>query len=332
LKTTPGRTALAATTALLIAFVGGSAVNAGLARETPSRFDPEGRVMLPLLESFSPVARPIAIRYDPLSFVDPMALPRAFSLTAAPGQRRDRQPVRVLLNARLRLPAGEYEVEVKASDKASPERQNVIGLQLGREGRSVETWKATLEPGSTQSFRVALPLDAEFVGLRGSREVEQAVESLRWKVLSVQPVSRRYEAPTILSAADFGIARVFFHDSGAYSEREGFWLRGRSTVRMTLVKSQDTAESFIFAVHSGGRANTATFSAPGWEQRLDLEPGVTQRIVVPARAGEHFAPLSISTADGFIPAETTPGSRDRRLLGVWVAFIHDDTSRTSEVP
>jgi hypothetical protein len=332
LKATPGRTALAATTALLMVFVGGSAVAASLVRETASRFDPEGRVMFPLLESFSPVARPIAIRYDPISMVNPMDLPRVFSLTATPGQRRDRQPVRVLLNARLRLPAGEYEVEVTGSDKATSDKPNVIGLQLGREGRAVETWKATLEPGSTQSFRVVLPLAAEFVGLRGSREVEQAVESIRWRVLSVQPVSLRHRAPTVLSAADFGVARVFFHDSGAYAERDGFWLRGRSTVRMTLVKSHDAAESLTLAVHSGERANAATFSAPGWEGRLDLAPGVTQRIVVPARPGEHLAPLSISTADGFVPAVTTPGNRDRRLLGVWVAFIPDDTSRTSEAP
>ncbi len=332
IRSSPDRTALSATAMLLVVFLGGSAASAALVRGSSSRFDPEARVSLPLLESFSPVTRPIAVRYDPLSIVSPTDLPPLFSLAATPGQRVDRQPVRVLLNARVRLPAGEYEVEVKGSGAPASAAPSAIGLQLGREGRPVQTWRTSLGPGSSERFPVALPFDAEFVGLRGSREVEQAVASLRWSVITVEPTSQRHKVPTLLSAADFGPARIFFHDSGVYAEREGFWLRGRSTIRMTLVKSQDAVDSLTLAVHSGARANSATISSQGWEQRLELVPGVTQRIVVPARAGEHVASLSIATTDGFVPADVFPGSKDRRLLGVWVAFIPGDISRTSEVP
>ena len=80
-----------------------------------------------MLETFNPVVRPIAAKYDPLSVVRAAELPPLFSLSAIPGQRRSRQPLRVALNARFRLPAGEYEVTVKGSDEAGTVPQSDAG-------------------------------------------------------------------------------------------------------------------------------------------------------------------------------------------------------------
>jgi hypothetical protein len=54
-------------------------------------------------------------------------------------------------------------------------------------------------------------------------------------------------------------------------------------------------------------------------------------VTVPSKEGERYIPLTITSTDGFVPADVEQ-SRDRRLLGAWIAFIPDDTARTSAAP
>ena len=100
---------------------------------------------------------------------------------------------------------------------------------------------------------------------------------------------------------------------------------------MTLLKVREEDSGVLLAVHSGARPNVVTLATPGWSKSLELIPGVTERVTVPSRPGERFIPLTITSADGFVPAEIEQ-SRDRRLLGAWIAFIPDDIARTSATP
>ena len=100
---------------------------------------------------------------------------------------------------------------------------------------------------------------------------------------------------------------------------------------MTMLKMRESDPGVLLAVHSGARPNVVTLATPGWSQKLELVPGVTERVTVPSKEGERFIPLTISTTDGFVPAEIEQ-SRDRRLLGAWIAFIPDDIARTSATP
>jgi len=328
--TSAGRSALAVTigaTGLLI-----TAVTASAALTASSRFDVEGRVMFPLLETFDPVARPLAVRYDAFSVVEPHQLPPLFTVSAVPGGRTDPQPVRVVLNARFRLPAGEYVLDLKGSNSAGQAPPNgTIALQVGREGRPVQAWPLTLPAGGHVQERFQLPLDAEFVGFRASKPVEQNIAELRVTALKVVEARRRFRTSTVLSAAAFEPATLFFHDSNAYAEPDGFWVKGRSAANVTLRKARNSDSGLTLAIHSGARPNAVTLSRAGWSQKLDLVPGTTQRVTIPTKVGEEFVPLTIAAAEGFVPAEIEP-SRDRRLLGAWIAFIPDDTSRTSSVP
>ena len=45
--------------------------------------------------------------------------------------------------------------------------------------------------------------------------------------LTIVDAGRRFESPVVRSSADFGSARVFFHDGDSYPEAEGFWVKGR---------------------------------------------------------------------------------------------------------
>ena len=176
-----------------------------------------------------------------------------------------------------------------------------------------------------------VPLDAEFVGFRAPRSVEQTIAELRVSPVSVVETRKRVPVGTVLSVAQFPPARIFFHDSNAYPESEGFWVKGRTTVRMTLLKVTETDLGVRLAIHSGARPNAVTLATPGWSRTLDLVPGVTQRVTVPSNPGERFIPLTVSSADGFVPAEVER-SNDQRLLGAWIAFIPDDIARTSAIP
>lgn len=332
LKTSsPGRAALLATTTATLVFIALVSATSVTLSESTTRFDVERRPLFPLLETFDPVARPIAVRYDPFSITNPAELPPLFTASAVPGERTDPQPVRVLLNARFRLPAGRYLLDLRGSESAGNVPNPSIALQLGREGRPIEGWPLKLGPGERASREFDVPLDAEFVGFRASRSVEGTIAELRLSPLAVVETRKRFPAGTVLSAAVFAPARVFFHDSYSYPEAEGFWVRGRTTASMTLLKTRESEAGILLAVHSGARANIVTVATPEWSQRLDLVPGVTQRITVPSKVGERFIPLTIESTGGFVPAEIE-ASRDRRLLGAWISFIPDDIARTSATP
>ncbi len=326
-----GRAALAAAFATVAVFIVVVTLSAAVVPDATTQFDVEGRSLFPMLETLDPIARPIAIRYDALSVVRPAELPPLFRLSAGPDQRIERQPVRVVLNARFRLPAGKYVLDLKGSDSAGSLPDASLALQVGREGRPLETWPLTLGRGQHAKREFDLPLDAEFVGFRAARAVEGAIAKLSVSPRDVVESRKRFPAGTVLSAAMFGPVRIFFHDSSSYPEGDGFWVKGRTTVRMTMLKVKEEDSGVLLAVHSGARANVVTLATPGWSKSLELVPGVTERVTIPSRQGERFIPLTITSANGFVPAEIQR-SRDRRLLGAWIAFIPDDIARTSATP
>ena len=323
-----GRAALVATTAVTLVFISVVSATSFVFSDRSRRFNVERRVLFPMLETFDPTARPLAVRYAPLAIVSPDELPPLFTLSAVPGERTDPQPLRIVLNARFRLPAGEYVLDVTGSESAGTVPNASIALQIGREGRPLVTWPLTLRPGERTQQRFHVPLDTEFLGFRAGRPVEPTIAELRITPVDVVDVRRRFRTSTVLSAATFAPATIFFHDGNAYPEREGFWVKGRATTQITVQKTRETEPGVLLAIHSGPRPNAVTLSTPGWSQTLELVPGVTQRVVVPTTEGAEFMPVTIATSGGFVPAEVE-ASRDRRMLGAWIGFVADDASRTS---
>jgi hypothetical protein len=321
-STTPGRAALRVTLAAVCV----STIVASVAASLPAaprqrRFDPEARLSFPILDTFDTIARPLAIQYHPLSIVSPSVIPPLYLAKAVSGQRLAPQPLPVILNARFRLPAGDYEVEIDGSN-AEQFLDGSVGLQVGREGSPLRTWSMKLAPSETWRQRFSLPIDAEFVGFRAAPEVEREIKTLRLRPLTIVDGSLRLKTASVIAAAPFGSLTVFFHDAVAYSEPDGFWVRGRARLRATIAESGESAESIVVQVHSGARPNTVTLTTPRWSERLELVPGVTREVRVPSIPDERLVPLTITTSSGFVPAEVQPGNRDRRLLGCWVAVAH----------
>jgi hypothetical protein len=280
------------------------------------RIDLGARARLAALDGFDARARPASMIYDPLrkgAAVD--ALPQLV-LSVHPMQRSDPQPVRVIHNGRFSLPAGSYTIAVDFNDR-TPDRAHPLSLQIGRNGPPLQTWSMQPQPRQHWETSLWLPVDANFVGLRGPVELERAVESITITPTAVIDSGDRPRIPVVLAAASYPAASVFFHEEQMYPEGAGFWTAGAHASRMTVAVPAGQTTPVTLHVHSGGTPNIATFSTFGWTQRVALKPGQAADVELPMFPSG-VIPLTIDVESGFSPKDTDPASTDPRFLGIWV--------------
>ncbi len=281
---------------------------------------PDSRSRLPMLDSYDRSARPHAVVYNRLTFANASDIPPLMTLAASPGLRPGGQPVRVLLNARYALAAGEYEVEIGGLPGTAT-AHGYVALQLGRTGSPFAEWEATIPPNGVWRQRFSLPVDVEFVGFVGTADLEQAT-SLRIRPISIVDKSTR-EANVhglmfnVLASVAFPTASIFIHDEDVYPESSGVWVHGESTTVMT-VAPKNPREGITLRVHSGAAPNAATLSTTTWGERIELTPGTSREVHIPPPAKPGPFLLRVQTERSFVPAEIMPGSNDRRILGIWI--------------
>lgn len=274
------------------------------------------RSRLAALDGFDTRVRPAAVIYDPLRKGAAGDVLPQFSLGVRPLQRTSPQPVRVIHNGRFSLPAGTYTVDVSFGDQVPPEPMP-LSLQIGRVGPPFQSWSLKPVPGETWHTSLWLPVDAAFVGLRGSAEMERAITAISITPTAVVDAGARPLLPPVLSAASYPGASFFFHMEQMYPETEGFWTVGGGAADVTLAVPPERSTPVVLRIHSGGQANTATISTFGWRRRYMLTPGHVVDVELPAATGG-VLPLTITTTSGFSPRDLDPASGDPRFLGVWV--------------
>jgi hypothetical protein len=239
-------------------------------------------------------------------------------LLARPGLRTAPQPVELLWNARFALPAGEYRVELRRPAPTSLINPT-LGLQIGRVGPPLEEWRVD---GDVSIHRLVLPIDAIFVGFRGSPDLAQQHGELRISPALIVDEGRRVRRPAVLSARRYGAVTAFFHDDSVVGEPSGYWTHGRARTEVTLAVEGSSPERINAVLHCGPVANRVTLRTPGWEETLALEAGVARPVRIPTieqtDLGIRVAALDITVENGFVPAELDPASADRRLLGCWM--------------
>ena len=130
------------------------------------------RPRLPLLDEFDAWPAGRSRVHAPACHVGTSSVRRTPRSRSGRASRDEPQPIRVLHNGRFSLPAGRYRLEIEWSGRA---RGETIGLQIGRTGEPGATWTVEPRPGERWSVEFALPLDAGFVGLRGTPELERAI-------------------------------------------------------------------------------------------------------------------------------------------------------------
>jgi hypothetical protein len=280
------------------------------------RIDLGARARLAALDGFDARARPASVVYDPLrkgAAID--ALPRLV-LAVHAGQRSDPQPVRVIHNGRFSLPAGTYTIAVRFADQAS-NRALPLSLQIGRNGPPMQTWTLQTQPAQTWQTTLSLPVDASFVGWRGSPELERDIAAITITPAAVADAGDRPRVPIVLAAADYGVARFYFHDEQMYPEARGFWTMGAHSAEVTVAIPPGHAGPVVVRIHSGPVPNRATFSTFGWSHTATLMPGQPEDVELPMFPSG-VIPLTIAVDSGFHPQEADPSSQDRRFLGIWV--------------
>jgi hypothetical protein len=278
--------------------------------------DLSARSRLSALDGFNARTRPASMIYDPLRKGAAIDVLPQLILGVKPMQRKDPQPVRVIHNGRFSLPAGQYAIAIDFNERTF-DRAHPLSLQIGRNGPPMHTWSIQPQPNQRWETPLWLPVDASFVGFRGSAELERAIANITITTGSVVDSGDRPRIPVVLAAAVYPAASIFFHEEQMYPEPQGFWTIGARVSRLTVAVPSGSTAPVTLRVHSGGVPNTATFSTFGWQQRLDLTPGNATDIELPMFPSG-VIPLTIDVASGFSPKDADPASTDRRFLGIWV--------------
>jgi hypothetical protein len=315
--TRPGLSALVAASALAAALIVIAVTMPWLPANPPgTHVDLGARARLDALDGFDARVRPAAMVYDPLRRGASAEVVPRLTLGVRPGQRHDRQPMRVIHNGRFTLPAGRYRIDV-TFNADSGGRAWPLSLQVGRGGPPLETWDVQARPGQRWSTTLWLPVNVSFVGLRGPAELERAIDAITITPIEIVDAGSRPIVPVVTAAAQYGDVSLFFHDDRMYPEATGFWTPGGRTSGITVVTPPDHPTPVMLRIHSGVKANSGTFSTFGWQQAYSLVPGQAAEFELPTMAGG-VVPLTISVDDGFYPRDTDPSSTDQRFLGIWI--------------
>ena len=293
---------------------------------TPSSDPPalEQRARVRLLDEYDASRRPLAIRYDPLTRLDPANVPELFPIVVhAAGDRRDDTATQ-LFGRRLSLPAGTYGVDLifPPGDRPAPASvDGALAVHAGRTSPALESWSVSVVPPGSWGRTFSLPVDIGFVGFKASAPLTEASPRLRLTPQRIVDASARPQTPAVLGSQAYAGLAVLVHGEDAWPEPTGLWLRGRTTAMLTLVFPDDAWRTFDLRAGAVPVKVTAEWGAS--TLTWDLAPGEVARTIIDApaqRPGQQgrSAQLRITTSSGFVPAEIDPASRDRRLLGTWL--------------
>ena len=126
------------------------------------------------------------------------------------------------------------------------------------------------------------------------------------------------------SRLDVDGALLYEMDENAFlpEQTKRFWVAGAARAEMIL-RTDRAIEKATLQLHSGvanhvtvslGRAHAAIDLQPGGDGTIVLEPGVG----VEYAGGSRAYVFTVTTTNGFVPAEVDPKSTDRRFLGVFI--------------
>ncbi len=100
----------------------------------------------------------------------------------------------------------------------------------------------------------------------------------------------------------YGDVNVFFHDERMYPEPAGFWMLGNRTAQITVAVPLGHTAPVVLRIHSGGKANLATFTTFDWQREYSLVPGQAEEVELPMVNGS-VIPLTVSVDTGFYPRD-----------------------------
>jgi hypothetical protein len=267
-----------------------------------------------LLDRFDATRLPTAIRYNPWQTTSARAVVPSLMIGARGPQPAGGISVPVALNARVSLPAGRYLARAHAVTSLHGPVSGTLGIQVGRLGDPLYSSPVTLDAGGTWTQEFSIDVDANFVGLRASREVSAALREVWFDPIAIVDAHRRTPVSDVIAARRYGEVVAYFHDEAAWPEPAGFWTRGRDEADFTIAST--TARTVTLRVTSGPIANHVRFDIGGHVEEVDIAADSFRTVPVPVTAGP--VRVHVRARDGFVPIERDPRARDRRTLGAWI--------------
>lgn len=318
----PGADHAMALAAVVLAMAGVSSMLAAMVPPSTPATDLRERSRVRLLDAFDADRRPLAIRYDPLTRLDPARVPELFPIVVREAGDRSVDRATQLFGRRLSLPAGTYGVDL-VFPAGVPAVSGQVALHAGRTGAPLQTWDVVLTPPGSWGRAFSLPVDVGFVGIRASADVVHAAPQVRVTPQRIVDASARPQTPAVLGSARYGDDVVLVHGEDAWPERDGLWVRGRATAILTIVRD---VQPLTLSLRAGPVPVTVRLDWGGSSSEVRLTAGQEQEIVLPA-ATARAQQLRVTSSNGFVPAEIEPGSRDRRVLGCWLRLVAPDRVR-----
>jgi hypothetical protein len=279
----------------------------------------ESRVSAEVLDRYDERARPVAVVYAPFRVMAPESALSDVVFAAEPGIRTAPQPIRVMFNTRLSLPAGRYRIV--ATPPAGATLSGDLGVQVGRRGPPLVVWQLSAAP----SAEFSLDLDASFVGFVAAPDVEARIARLDLTPLDVVDKGRRAPRPPVIAATRASGLTLYFHDDRTYIEAGGFWTKGRTSVDLTLARTDPSAQPMgAVRLRLQGNAHgetPVTLTTPTWSTHITIPAGEPVEVTLPWRADVSILPLAIAVDATFVPAQQGGDPGDMRSLGCFVQVI-----------
>ncbi len=270
------------------------------------RIDPAASQTAFLEAAKSP--RSIGIRYSPLSVMPPRSLAGQVHL-GTPGRRGRGANDRAW--SLSPVPAGTYRIDVsKAGQIRGP-----MSVWIGRAGSPIATWN---EPKAAGDWTLSLPCAVNAVVIDGMADYRDALSRLTLRPVGL-PAVRDCPPVRASRAVRYASAVVFFFDDKSYAEDAGFWVRGKA-VSVVAIDPDLPAAAARLRLRAGASALSVRLDSGAWNATVDLHGWEERDIAIPVDRQGGAAIVRVAPDNGFVPALTDLGSRDRRFLGCWISF------------
>ena len=264
-----------------------------------------------ILATYDSTRRPNGITYGPLAIQSAETVLPTIALTT-PARRAHRTANETLLLVPDVVPGGVYELRFADGRPGS----GTANLLIGRQARPSKQWdlESDFHDGSS-----SLELPVAVGSLLIADQTRTSGGQLTLHPTKIWQRQSRVTADVARRAERYGSATVFFFDlNGVFHEEPGFWVRGGRETQIAAAPLHKGSSIWLF-LRNGAAENIVEVEIDGTNQTLDLNPREERVIPLPI-SSRPAALVRVRSRMGFRPSETDPGSKDTRVLGVWIEF------------
>ena len=210
------------------------------------------------------------------------------------------------------VPAGRYRIRPRTTGGGG-----LLTIGIGQDQFLLRTEPLARRP---EPIEIDFPVDVRALIVNGDEEARRTMIGVAIEPVSTVPAAARLTAGYARTGVRYGAASIFFLDDRSFPEPEAFWVGGAR--RSSIVIQPDAGlEAITVLMRNAPVQNDVTIEAGGWRIDLDFAPGEERRISVPLDARRGATLVTFSCSAGFRPSAVEPGSRDDRVLGVWVQAV-----------